>query len=186
MEFVNLFNSYRTLPTYSIGVSGGVNLSQVKVLESYGTYNLNDDRGKYKYNGLGYQVGAKINFYLKERIELNAEITLMGNKFQYKNTMFGYADLTLNETQTNLQVPVSITYDFGRSKIKPFLRLGGYAGYLLGDNGSFTRKYNDNSFADVTGPAISLLKQRNVFNYGLIAGGKIRCKAGAYFSRCPL
>ena len=198
-EFIKLFESYRTMPVFSMGLALGINFSVVSVLKNY-SIDIVDPKTKIKYHSkVGFQVALNYNHYLFDRCELSVEASLGTNTFQYQNDLIDFANVTFKETQSWIKLPVSATYDFGKGKkFKPYARLGASVGYLFSDNANIVRTYplEDNSsssagkHAPVTSPTISLKKYkytdqfgstqttnlRNTFNYWILVGGGIKYK----------
>lgn len=178
-EFIKLYESYRTLPLYSIGGVGGGNFSFVNVLNNYTVADVNKSPGKYR-GALGYQVGVNVSRYLFDNAELCLGVFYTGNAFRYGNeNMFDYTTIdgsVTKESQSWLGIPLSMTYDFTKSKIKPYGRLGGGVQFLLSDNLHIERKEGDNSFAE--GPNIDLMADtmRSKINYSIGIGGGIKYK----------
>lgn len=179
-EFIKLYESYRTLPLYTIGASGGGNFSFVKVLNKFSVADAENSAGKYS-AAVSYQVGVNVNRYLFDKAELSLDILFINNRFRYGNDdMFGYTSIdgtVTTESQNWLGIPLSMTYDFTKNKIRPYGRLGGGVGFLLSDNLRIERKKEGVSFAE--GPDIDLLdpvSHRNKTNYWICAGAGVKYK----------
>jgi len=192
-EFIKLYESYRTLPLYSIGVIGGGNFSFINVTQSYSLDNSSSVKHNYTPQ-LNFQGGINLNRYLFGKCYLSLDIMYALNKFGYgKNgeVILDNTTITYTENQTWIRVPLTFTYDFDYGKWKPYARLGFGAGYLLSDKVTLTRGFSNPAEtvkivkAAESGSDIDMLKndQRNVLNYWLIAGAglKYKIKKG-YFS----
>jgi len=176
-EFIKLYESYRTLPLYSVGVIAGGNFSFVNVLEAYSLDNVNSAPGKYK-SKANFQGGINVNRYLYDHIELSLDIIYMLNTFEYVNNalLSNTNTVTFLENQTWIRAPLTATYAFDYGKWKPFARLGGCFGYLLNDQATVIRNYGSNLSSEEKGPPVNMFQynQREKYNYWIVFGGGVR------------
>ncbi len=177
-EFVYLFESFSNIALYSFGISGGLNLINISLREQYGTYNFNQSRQEYNASGFGYQVGININRYIADNLEFVFELKYKQNKFEslvYNTNLdkIEFNKITFSETQTRIEMPLSVTYDFEYGKWKPFLRAGGSIGYLTNVYSKITRFFSQN-YTDVKSPDINISDYRNQLNFWGIVGGGIK------------
>ena len=179
-EFIYLFESFSNIALYSFGFSVGGNLTNISLREQYGTHNLNQSRQEYKTSGFGYQVGININRYIADNLEFVFELKYKQNKFEslkYTPDLDNIESnqITFSETQTRIEMPLSVTYDFEFGKLKPFLRAGGSIGYLANVNSKITREYIESSNnTDVKSPDIKISDYRNQLNFWGIVGGGLK------------
>lgn len=176
IEFIQLYESYRTLPIYSLGIFGGVNKTLGMQTEAYGINNVENKKATYSPKGMGVQFGIKANFFVMKNLEFNVNAQYINQKFEYKNALYDFTELTSNESQTLISLPLSFTYDIMTGKYTPYIRLGGSMAYLLNSNTNLVRTYTDGSHTDVAGPSISLTSQRQRWNFGLIGGAGVKYK----------
>jgi hypothetical protein len=180
-EFVALFNSYRTLPTISIGLAGGVNRTGVKETESRSTDDVNASKAKYK-AGFGYQFGFISDIYLSKKLQLNAGLFFSGKKYVLtRDVMFNYSTLTLSESQSWVELPVSLKYHFrkiGQKKFIPFAFAGVSGNLLLSSRSNVTRKSSEGKDIDASGPSVKMTDLRNKLNYSALLGVGARYKIG--------
>jgi len=180
-EFIYLFESFSNIALYSFGISGGINFTNISLREQYGTYNYNQSRQEYNPSGSGFQVGININRYIADNLEFVFELKYKQNKFESLKYIPDLDDIefnkiTFSETQTRIEMPLSVTYDFEYGKWKPFLRVGGSVGYLTNVYSQITREYIDGNTGntDVKSPDIKILDYRNQLNFWGIVGGGIK------------
>ncbi|MBN1186386.1 MAG: outer membrane beta-barrel protein [Bacteroidales bacterium] len=177
-DFVYLYESYKAIPIVSIGAVMGGTFSIANIKEPYGTNDLNRELGSYNQSGMALQFGLKFNVFVYDNIEFNSEILYTQNKFEfYDENFLGIHTLSFDETQTRLDIPLSITYDFDlKIKIKPFVRCGMNVGFLLTDYVLASDLYNDKSLEAITGADFDVLHQRKSTNYWGIIGTGVKYK----------
>ena len=182
-EFIQLYNSYRTNPVYSIGIMGGLNSAYASPTVSYGMDNTSGFTGEFNPSGMGFHVMLFLNRYLAPNTELSMGLSYVQNKFESIDTLLDFALTSFDETQNRLELPVSVTYDFQVFNLRPYLRGGINASYLLNAYSQATRTYLDNSHRDVTGSDIEINDYRNNFNLALTGGAglKYKVKRGYFF-----
>lgn len=178
LDFVYLYESYKAVPIVSFGASVGYSLANTTISERYGTHDLTSTHGDFNQSGLGLQLGLKVNFFVYENTEVNLEFLYAQNKFEYVDEeLYDFAYLSFDETQTRLDIPVSVTYDFDiKSRFTPFARLGCNFGILMNSNALSSVTYTDDSHEKKTGPDMDISNQRNPFNYWGILGTGIKYK----------
>lgn len=176
-EFVNLYNTYRTLPLVSIGLVGGVNQSRISLKQEISTDNSNTSDPDYS-PGFGYQFGVMADILLKENYQLTTALLFSGKKYAMDNEgMFGYTNLNIVESQNWLELPVTFKYNFGKKKFVPFVQAGLSGNLFLSSSAILTRVSieNDN---DASGPSVDLSKLRKKLNYSAVFGAGARYKIG--------
>ena len=184
IEFINLLNSFQTNPVYTFGITGGLNFSQIRVFETFGTADIVNSPGLYSNGGVGYQVNVTIGRHIISGLSVNLDIFFSGKKFEYTNTSDAqYYSLSLKENQTWMGFPLSLTYDFLQSKkLRPYIQIGAAYSVLLSAKSAVVRTYDDNSSADITGADVDVKSLRNSGNFWLSGGlgVKYRVKKGMF------
>lgn len=176
-EFINLYNSYRTNPIYALGFKVGMNLAKPSSYVPYGVYNTGENTGAYR-SYLDVQFGFNADLYLNKKFSVGADLLLSLKKYQYKNTLLGYSELTAKETQMWLELPLVLKYTIGQKKLRAYLQAGGAVSMILSSNMNIVRKDVNTQSNQAIGPDINARDLRNMFNYALVGGGGIRYKAG--------
>ena len=182
VEFIYLFETYDNSPKISFGIMGGLNLANNIIKEQYGTYNYDNSDKDFNLSGMGFQVGARVNFHLSNSIQLSFEPMLMQNKFENLASITNldgeqYNELSFDESQTRIEFPLTGTYDFEFGNFKPYARLGINLGLITNVYSKITRTYTDGSQnIDVTGPDINIPDYRKKLNYWAVIGGGIKYK----------
>jgi len=168
-EFVQLFNTYRTLPIASIGLVGFTNMSYVTPISYYGT---DGNKGSYKNTGFGFQVGLSYLQYLMEYIDLNVEGFYVSSTYQFASSDTA-KQITFEETQSKLEFPISAVFkprSFGM--FVPYCRLGFGTSLLLSSNGSETTINPASMVKPNSNPSFDLMNRRKKFQiYGIIGAG---------------
>jgi len=184
-EFNYLFGSYETLPLYSLGVNLGTCFSSVNVIEHYGTHNLAmRAEPTYSVSGIPLRVGISMGRYLMKGLDINLGILYSSLSFNYENNAFGglavnegeYATLNYKETQNHIEVPVTLTYDVGQRRIRPYFRLGFALSYMLTVNSNLELPYIYGTHDVRKGETIDLTKNRNALNYWGVGGIGVKFK----------
>jgi hypothetical protein len=173
-EFAQLFKSYRVIRVFSIGAVAGGNLSYPWLLKNYAT-NSQNLYGKYSNANVGYEGGVALNFYLASALSLNLELYYFTNSFAYLLLQPDVQNIHSKETQTKLELPVTLTYDFGHHKIRPYLRIGGSLDYLIKASDNKTLSISSQN-VNIRGSGINVTSERQQFNYNGIVGGGIKYK----------
>jgi hypothetical protein len=71
VEFIYLYNSFRTSPVASFGISGGANISMGRLLE---TYSLDNSTSNTTYfSQAGFQGGIHGNYFITKKLCVNVE-----------------------------------------------------------------------------------------------------------------
>ncbi len=176
IEFINLYNQFNTWPVLSVGITGGGSYTNVDVLQRYGMNSYKDFDHLYSRKLGGYQVGIRINKYLSKKLVLNLETLLANRIYEHQSKLYNFAQVTMNEKQSQLEIPLILSYNFLISKIRPYIGLGMSGEYLLASTAEFSRSYTDTSLAEIKDQNINLSSQRQSFNYSLIGALGLRFK----------
>jgi len=182
VEFVYLFETYETIPVYSIGLGGGTNFSLLNITAKYGTHNLSNENITYHWLSPGYNFNIRLNRYLREDLELNLEAGYMQNSISYTNNSYEFLAIHTRETQSRFYVPLTLTYDLTSfNKITPYIRLGGSVGLMKGSNIKIEIEHLDNSHPDIKSPDINITSLRDNLNSWIVGGVGVKYKfTGGY------
>lgn len=180
-EFTYLFESYRTLPVVSIGLTGGIISPQFFVTESNSLNDLNNTARSYKRSGVNFQAGLKVNTFLSEKYELELNILFSQLKFQTTD-QFAFDGISTQqtlalETQNRLKIPIALVYTLVETKkISLFAKAGLVSSINLGTTLDPTRTYVNNAHNSVTGSPVNIDLMRNQFNLGGLVGAGLKFK----------
>jgi hypothetical protein len=189
--FQKFYETFRTNPILIFGGKIGLNSSQIHSIRSY---SLDDgvvgQAGKYN-NKFGLHISGSLTIPIYKRWDIIGELGLKNFRYTFTNKVFGFSDISFQERQTWIELPILARFNFGnhyaffegKSFIKylnPYLMLGGTATYLLGSNAFVSR--NDNTGAErgllVENPNINMSNMRQKFGYYAIGGGGVEYKKG--------
>jgi hypothetical protein len=182
IEFVYLFESYRTTSVFSFGITAGFNLTDPRIIEPFSLFDLTSASTKNTVKP-GFNVGIGIGRYLSRRMLLNVEINFVSNNYGFSDEIripvAGENDainlVTYTERLYKIEWPVTLVYEFNIKKIHYFVRAGFSAAKLTGITGHPSRKYSEEL------PPLSIDNQnisyyRKNMLYGGIIGAGVRYK----------
>ncbi len=174
-ELINLYQTFRTKPTFFWGLKLGVNTTFVNVIGAYGVHDQNNTNAKYA-NKIGISGGLLIEKNFGERITLRSDFQYITNSFDFKNSFFkktsdgsDIINSTATEAQTSLGLSLMAQYklfqpkeDNRKSKIEkfnPYIGIGVTGQSLLSSNLTFDVSNSvgsspDGPSEDLIGPGI--------------------------------
>lgn len=177
IEFVFLYESYNVYPLYKVGVFGGMNYTNVNLIEEFGTHNINDKNVDYVASGGKLAGGLRISRYLMKDIDLDLEIMFAKNEYEYDDTLLTNYSLHNDEWRTIFMFPLSLNYTFSKVKyVDPFIRLGIAPGFILSSNANLKGTYLDNSHIPKSGADFSNIERRNNFELWTFFGAGVKYK----------
>jgi hypothetical protein len=184
VEFVYLFETYETIPVYSIGVGAGTNFSLLNVTAYYGTHDLSNENITYHWLSPGYNFNIRLNRYLGEHFELNLEAGYIQNTISYTNNSYEFLAIHTRETGSRFYFPLTVSYDFKQlNKVTPYIRIGGSIDFLTESDIKIEIEHLDNSHPGIKSPDIdntSLREDMNALVVGAV-GFKYKFPAGYLF-----
>ena len=185
-EFSELMNQFDNKPRYSVGVIGGGNISLVRILENIATYQTTNNVGNYNPSGLGFQAGFIFGKNIGDNFEVNAEILYKSVKYSFIGTPVSFSSFEFKESQTYVQLPLSVTYSVLPGMLSPYARLGFLSGYMLSSDASVVKSYDDGTALPLSGEKIDLIDKRNLLNFWLIIGGGVKLKITKGYLRADI
>jgi len=190
-ELIQLFESFRTDPIYSLNINIGSNLTFLKVLEDYGIHDIDQKEANYK-PVLSFNIGGGINRNLFDNAAISIDINFSQLSINYKESQWDFSELEYNENLNFFTLPISFYYALKKrnSPIYPHFKIGINTGYLATSKAVLTRFYNDKSLPTVEGPEVKRIdRSNNIFHrkqwniWGIIGSGinyKVR-KGNVFF-----
>ena len=137
VEFVYLLESYKTASVYSFNFFFGPTFSNPRITEVYSpqdiTYTDISDK-----TGGGFQigVGASRNVWKSFAMELDLiysthnYATSFNTEQAFSNNDISVSKSVAKEHVSKLDVPVTLSYEFGKGNINYFVRAGGLVGFV--------------------------------------------------------
>ena len=186
VEFVYLFESYKTQAIFSMGVTFGPNLANPRIIEPYNagdvTYNSSSNK-----SGLGFQAGFNISRYVSKKLFMNIGINYTTNQYSFQDDIKYYynadelqfAEITFKENMTVIDIPVTIAYEISSRSINYYLCTGFSVGTINKVTGEPSRIYDVNS-SPITGADVPMTDFRvsNAFFHIIGAGFKYKVPRG--------
>jgi hypothetical protein len=182
VEFVYLFESYRTTSIFSFGFTAGFNLTDPRIIEPFSVY---DQRNVSLKNTMkpGFQFGIGVGRYISRKMFLNLEVKFSENRYGFKDEVItslpglnGISSVTYSEKLYKILIPLSVSYEFtAKKKLHYFVRGGGSVASITGVTGSATRQFTE-EIAPVPGETSDIAKYRKKIVYAGVVGAGIRYK----------
>ncbi len=172
VEFVELLNKFNVLPDWSIGISIGPNISEVRVSENYSLSNINKLSSTYTPNGLGFNGGVYANKYLNKDLWVSAALNFSNLKFRNNQTLgYGTQEVVYKENSDWFTLPLTLNRSFFTNTINPFIQLGLEFDYLSEASADINRfTLVNNNLASTQLTAMNLAGYRNAFNMSMLGG----------------
>jgi hypothetical protein len=179
VEFVYLFESYRTASIFSFGLTGGVNVTDPRIIEPFSTFDLSEATLKNIIKP-GFQIGLGIERYLSKKFILNLETYIVLNQYAFKDELTDHRTnsisyVTFTEKLYKIEVPVTLCYEFTVKKTHFNIRAGVSASKLTGVSGEPARKFADDQ-QELTGGSMDMIDYRKQMLYSGIIGAGVRYK----------
>ncbi|MBN1952004.1 MAG: PorT family protein [Bacteroidales bacterium] len=181
VEFVYLLESYKTSSFYSINLTFGPTFTNPVILEQYSLLDVSNTDFNDK-TGTGFQLGLGISRNLFKSV--NANIGLFYSTYNYSfnetsriqlaDKLYTFAETRAEEKIDRIELPLSMTYYFGRGNLHYTARLGFSVGYItsakLSVNRTQTGLINDIS------SNFDIREYRKALDYAVIFGGGMEYK----------
>jgi hypothetical protein len=181
VEFVYLFESYRTTSIFSFGFTAGFNLSDPRIIEPYTTFDMHNASLTNTMKP-GFQVGVGVGRYISRKLFLNLELKFSENQYAFKDELItplpglnGIHSVSYKERLYKLMMPLTVAYEFEGKKFHYFIRTGVGVSKLMSASGTATRQYTE-EIPPVTGETQNLMPYRKSFLYSGIIGTGVRYK----------
>jgi len=174
VEFIHLFESYRTTSEFSFGVNVGLNLANPRVTEPHSM--LDNARAEFSNSTLsGYQFGLGAGRYISERMMVNVGLLLAQHRYSFtdKDTFTKLDGNKLDESYTfeenlkEVSLPLTVIYEINNGKLLYFIRAGASVNYILSATGLPS---GINNKQPMTGEKTNMKEYRNALFFNAIAG----------------
>ncbi|HEX3008931.1 MAG TPA: outer membrane beta-barrel protein [Bacteroidales bacterium] len=190
VEFVNLYNQFKTRPRYSFSINPGINMSNVSVLEQYSTGNLNGLKPDYNPKGINGGVILSFEKYFGSRAWITTGLGYSFASYEVKESMnFDRELLSFSEKMQFAHLPIYFNFSFGESKrVVPYIFAGGQLNYLIKADGELNRRslIENSTTTDLKGTAKDITKSRNAEGFSALGGMGVRFKIAAGYLKANL
>ncbi len=182
VEFVYLFESYRTTDVFSVGITAGFNITDPRIIEPFTALDYNIAKLKNTPKG-GFQLGLGIARYISLNMLVNLELNFVQNQYSFTDKLtvpvINGTDIinviVYNEKLNKIEIPVTLAYEFYIRKINFFLRSGTSFSRIMGTKAQASRKYAKDILS-LSSEYMDVQDSRKKMLYGFIIGGGIRYK----------
>jgi opacity protein-like surface antigen len=174
VEFIHLFETYRTTSEFSFGVNVGLNLTNPRIIEPHSM--LDNARAEFSNATLsGYQFGLGAGRYISKRMMVNIELQLAEHRYSFtdKDTFTKLDGNKLDESYTfeenlkKVSLPLTAIYEINKGKLLYFIRAGASVNYVLSVSGLPS---GINNKQPMTGEKTDMKEYRNALYFNAIAG----------------
>jgi len=177
VEFVYLFESYRTASVLSFGLSGGLNFTDPRIIEPFTTQDM---RGATLKNTIkpGFQVGFGVERYLSRKMLIHIEAILAFSKYEFLEEITQHnvsKYVSFSEKLYTVEVPLTFSYEFTINKTHFITRAGFSAARITGITGLPERKFDDDA-QPIPGASQDISEYRKQMIYSGIVGVGVRYK----------
>jgi hypothetical protein len=130
VDFQYIFHTFTVKRLISVGIFAGSETAWGIITEPWSPF---ADEYLYAPGFPGYAVGPQINFHITKNLVINSQPALSSYKFRihYESPINGILDLKQQEQQMLIELPLNIQFEFLKSRVKPYFKLGGTVGLLM-------------------------------------------------------
>jgi len=172
LPFANELNRFTVSPKVTITINGGVNLFIPRVTSRYSVWDAADYNQAYQLStGHVYAIGAEYIF--NENISISTSFDYQSHNFSRTIPVSGKRQINYSETYSDFRNPIMLNYSFPlQKKWYPSLYAGIYGSNIVIAQATM-------SVADSAGVGLGTMKDlsikenRNVINFGILAGAKL-------------
>jgi hypothetical protein len=190
-EFTLLMDTYDTDPILMLGGGVGVNFSFPIMVEEMGVHNVSIHTGNLVPGRSGFHANFMVERQLIPNLHILGELSIANVVFDnYLDDESGdivssaeitdYSVIEYKETQNQIRLPISASYNFTETDFKPYVRVGIVPAVLLSAKAEAARSnlidgiiYPQQEVANV-----DVYSGRRAFNMWAFAGGGFNYKLG--------
>lgn len=182
-EFIDLYDSYRNYPVFAAGIKGGLGVTQLSIINEFGTHNIESSTLNSEYEILVGFSGELFGSYHPHRNgEIFLDLGYVNYKFKEKTRLFDYAFPTTNiegnpiesysfyvydETINNINLSLGYKYMFRKSvhsKVVPYLGVGIRGGWMWNSKIDIERQILGLTETNIKGASLDAQHLRNRWN----------------------
>jgi hypothetical protein len=130
VDFQLVYNTFQVKKLFDLGIVLGPEMAWGIISEFWSPF---DDRYKYLPAGPGYNAGAQINYYITSYLTINSQPAISSYSYgiRYNSPINSVLQLNHKEHHFSFEIPLYAQMEFFKTRIKPYIKLGGMAGVLL-------------------------------------------------------
>jgi hypothetical protein len=186
-EFVGLYNTFRSKPLFSVGVTFGPNATIPNVTENYSVGGSSAGEGKYSPK-VNIQIGLVFEKQLFGKFTAAPELSFSNRSFTYTNPNLFLSDVdgasVANQTgdikQSWLDLNLLMQYKLGKGILNSYVGFGPNVGMLVKASNTIETTYE--STGQVTsGSPLDITDNYNKLGFSLIGTAGLKFKFGAIY-----
>lgn len=180
IEYISLFRSFRVEPKISFGLTLGLNQTSARLINDFAIGNTNESPTIYQAK-TNFNFGASIDYLLYRKLSLTTDVLFMLRSYSSTASVLKTSELNSAESQTSINVPLTLKYTFGLKKLNFFIRGGIAVDYLMSAEAQLIRRNLETNQNDFAGPNVNVMNHRNKINFAGVLGGGVTYKLGYGF-----
>lgn len=180
-EFVLLMETYDTDPVLMLGGGVGANFSFPMLTEPFGVQNVLSDVTSLVPGRTGFHGSFMLEREIQPRLNFLGEVTgayvvfdsYLGDETAATTStaeVTDYSRIKYYESQTQLRIPVSISYDLTSGNFRPYVRIGIEPGMLFTARAEGIREYTNLARSPIEIANVDIINIRRMFNVWGFAG----------------
>ncbi len=192
VEFVYLFESYKTKAIISMGLTFGPNLSNARIIEPYVAGDITKTSSANS-TGAGFQIGFNFNRYLSNQIFVDMGVSYMKSQYSftddikhsYKGDEQQFSN-TFNENISRLNIPLTVAFEIYKPRYVDWYLSGGLSYASISKVTGIPGKTTGEDMTAETGADITITDFREKILYSGILGTGIKYKVPRGFLICDI
>ncbi len=186
MEIINHHNKFTTKPQFYLNLlKFGFNLSYANVMTDYSLSRSADGSDRFS-TVPGFHAGFGAEMVLFQDLHLCGEFLISHKSIHQTDTHWEFYTTNMDITQTQIEIPILLKYNFRLGKINPFVEAGISPSYIYNSSiqnieGIYVDSTENNELEEFPvqpRPEISTTKLTKNFNYSAVLGAGINYKIG--------
>jgi len=186
MEIINHHNKFTTKPLFYITLGKfGVNFSYANVMTDYSLSRSADGSDRYS-TVPGFHAGFGAEMVIFQNLHLYGEFLISNKTIHQTDTHWEFYTTNMDITQTQVEIPILLKYNFRLGKINPFIEGGISPIYIFNSSiQNIEGVYIDSvengeieEFPVQPRPEISTTELTTNFNFSTVLGAGINYKIG--------
>ncbi|MBB6461585.1 outer membrane beta-barrel protein [Flammeovirga kamogawensis] len=165
-ELKNLYSKFRTRPIMTFGLLGGVTYNQAHIEQTFGVGSEELHSAVEYAPKVNFKVGVSFSYLLNTHLHLNLSPSYENVVFETSEKPLNFSTTTMKEAQSWLHVPLVLRWMITqKTKLKPFIGVGGGLRYLLSASIEGTQSFDNSEIADIEPSPITVKEQRKEILY---------------------